>query len=337
MHAIVVGGGIGGLATARGLGQRGWDVTVLERQPRIEAVGAGLSLWPNALRALDWLGVGDRVRAAGRPILGSAVFGVHRADLHEILGAGLTVHTGTTVTDVRELEADLVVGADGISSAVRAEYAPEVRIRDSGQVSWRAVVAPDPSITGGGETMGPGGRRFGFLPLGTRGIYWYAAVPAPLRTTPAEEQLAELSGTFAGWHEPIPRLVAATDPGALLHHPLLDLDPVAPMRFGDHIALVGDAAHAMTPNLGQGACQALEDAVTLAIFVSRGVTQGLREYDRIRRPRVAQIAKRSWQVGRIAGATNPIVNAALRTVARLTPERVMLRGAERIAAWEPPA
>ncbi|WP_426511212.1 FAD-dependent monooxygenase [Dactylosporangium sp. McL0621] len=285
MRAIVVGGGIGGLATARGLTLCGWDVVVLERLPRLETAGAGLSLWPNALRALDWLGVGSRVRAAGTPITGGGLrtaegawlsrvtvagpIVVHRADLHEILAEGLCVRTGVNVTDVRTLEADLIVGADGIGSAVRAQYAPQVRIRDSTNVSWRAVVPPDPSITSGGETMGPGGHRFGYAPMGERGIYWYAVAPGPLRTTSRTEQLTELADRFAAWHDPIPRLLAATDPNTLLHYPLHDLHPVAPMRFGDRVALVGDAAHAMTPYLGQGACQALEDAVTLAAVVSQ--------------------------------------------------------------------
>ncbi|GAA4245690.1 hypothetical protein GCM10022255_014050 [Dactylosporangium darangshiense] len=440
MRAIVVGGGIGGLATARGLALRGWDVTVLERQPTLEAAGAGLSLWPNALLALDWLGLGDRVRAAGAPITGGGLrtasgtwltrvrmtappvdapstahpvtaphpaggvphgaggaahlahpahaaggvphpadaaggvphaaggaaylahpaggasdggagvgaggpIVVHRADLHEILADGLEVRTGAEVRDVRELDADLIVGADGIGSVVRAAYAPQVRIRDSGQVSWRAVV-PAEAMGGaleGGETMGPGGLRFGHVPMGRRGVYWYAAAPAPLRTDAKETQLDQLRRAFGGWHVPIPALLAATDPATLLHHPLLDLHPVAPMRFGARTALVGDAAHAMTPNLGQGACQALEDAVTLAGFVPAGdtgrdgeVEAALRRYDAERRPRVALVARRSWQVGRVAGARGAVASAVVRTLARLTPASATTRGAERIAAWTPP-
>nr|BFE62134.1 hypothetical protein GCM10020063_066600 [Dactylosporangium thailandense] len=460
MHAIVVGGGIGGLATARGLRLGGWDVTVLERQPRLEAAGAGLSLWPNALRALDWLGVGDRVRAAGAPITNgglrtargtwlargamSGPIVVHRADLHEILADGLHVRTGVNVTDVHALEADLIVGADGIGSVVRAAYAPDARIRNSGQVSWRAVTTTGPAapygsddssdssdsdgsgsdegsggghgngdnngngnggsggdnrdddrdsgsdrgdgngssdghrtsssdgssgghrtsssngdsgssdggggVSGGGETMGPHGLRFGYLSMGRRGVYWYAVAPAPLRTTTKAEQLSELRRLFGDWHEPIPQLLAATDSRTLLHHPLLDLHPVAPMRFGERVALVGDAAHAMTPNLGQGACQALEDAVTLAALMPHAtanvpappelgalVAGALTEYDRIRRPRVALVARRSWQVGRLAGARGVVGGAVLRTLAWLTPAKLTVRGAERISAWEPPS
>ena len=153
----------------------------------------------------------------------------------------------------------------------------------------------------------------------------------------------ELQRAFGGWHAPVARLLAATDPAALLHHPLQDLHPVAPMRFGRRTALVGDAAHAMTPNLGQGACQALEDAVTLAGLVPDGgcgtaaeVEAALQRYDAERRPRVALVARRSWQIGRVAGARGAITSAAVRALARLTPSSATTRGAERIAAWTTP-
>ncbi|MEV6931964.1 FAD-dependent monooxygenase [Dactylosporangium sp. NPDC051485] len=354
--AIVVGAGIGGLATARGLGLAGWDVTVLERQPRLEGPGAGLSLWPNALRALDWLGLGARVRAAGTPITGGglrtaggawltrvAVAGpivVHRADLHEILAEGVRVRTGTAVTDPEELDADLVVGADGIGSLFRQRYHPQTRIRDSGQVSWRAVV-PAEAMGGareGGETMGPGGLRFGHQPMGARGVYWYAAAPGPLRTGAKTEQLAQLRAAFDGWHDPIAALLEATDPATLLHHPLLDLHPVPPMRFGTRTALVGDAAHAMTPNLGQGACLAIEDAVTLAGLLAQGlpVSEALQRYDEQRRPRAELVVRRSWQAGRITGARGRVTSALVQALARVAPAGAATRAAERIASWNPP-
>ncbi|MEV0129548.1 FAD-dependent monooxygenase [Dactylosporangium sp. NPDC050688] len=142
---------------------------------------------------------------------------------------------------------------------------------------------------------------------------------------------------LAGWHDPVGRLLAATAPEQLLHHPLRELRPVAPMRFGDRVALVGDAAHAMTPNLGQGACQALEDAVTLAVLLPKGapVLPALQVYDRQRRPRTAAVARRSRQVGRLAGARGRLTGALARTLVRLTPDRMAARAAQRVAAWTP--
>jgi 2-polyprenyl-6-methoxyphenol hydroxylase-like FAD-dependent oxidoreductase len=389
MHAIVVGGGIGGLATALGLGRAGWRVTLLERQPELTAAGAGLLIWPNAVHALRALGVGAEIENAGVPnagrggmrrpdgtwlskidslaiaaSLGSPPITMHRVDLHRILVAALPpnveVRAGVEATAVPE-GSDLVVAADGIHSALRQRLFPATRVRDTGQVAWRAVASGTFDLSAGaGETVGRGW-RFGLAPVGSpagaaqrsprssdpasqpapigdAGVYWYASATGPLRTTSPGEQLAELRARFAGWHDPIPALLAATSPEQLLHHPLADLDPLPPMRFGDRVALVGDAAHAMTPNLGQGAAQALEDAVTLVAEVAGGdIAGGLVRYDAVRRPRVAGIVRNSRRAGDVLGAGGRLT-AALRDLAvRAVPDRVLQASAIRTASWRPPA
>jgi 2-polyprenyl-6-methoxyphenol hydroxylase-like FAD-dependent oxidoreductase len=371
MRATVVGGGIGGLATAIGLGRAGWRVTLLERQPELSAAGAGLLIWPNAVLALRALGVGEQVAAAGvvnldggairrhdgRVLaridagaiarqLGAPTITMHRADLHEILTAalpvGVEVRTGVEVTAVPD-EGDLVVAADGIHSVLRRHLAPQTRVRESGQMAWRAIATGEFDLsTGGGETIGPRGWRFGRAAVGARGVYWYAAGPGPLRTTPPAEQLADLGAHFASWHDPIPALIAATDPAALLQHQLADLDPVPRMRFDDRIALLGDAAHAMTPNLGQGAAQALEDAVTLAIEVgpastAAGIAAGLARYEAARRPRVSALVRNSRRAGDVFGARGRVTGALRDLILRATPARVLQASAVRTASWRPPA
>jgi 2-polyprenyl-6-methoxyphenol hydroxylase-like FAD-dependent oxidoreductase len=371
MRATVVGGGIGGLATAIGLGHAGWRVTLLERQPALTAAGAGLLIWPNAVHALRALGVGDQVaeagvinrdgggvrRADGRWLiqmdgaalardLGAPVITMHRADLHEILSAalptGVEVRTGVEITAV-PAEGDLVVAADGIHSVLRRHLAPQARVRDSGQVAWRAIARGEFDLSaGGGETVGPGGWRFGLAAVGARGVYWYAAGPGPLRTTSPAEQLAELRARFTGWHAPISALIAATEPDELLQHVLADLDPVPRMRFDDRIALLGDAAHAMTPNLGQGAAQALEDAVTLAAEVGPATTAaevaaGLARYEAARRPRVSALVRNSRRAGEVFGARGRVTAAVRDLAIRAVPTRVFQASATRTASWRPPA
>src|SRR4051794_33508076 len=194
MRATVVGGGIGGLATAIGLGRAGWQVTLLERQPALTAAGAGLLVWPNAVHALRALGVGEAVTAAGvvnrdgggirrsnghwlsridgaalARQLGAPVITMHRGDLHEILTAALPesveVSTGVEV-DAVPAEGDLVVAADGINSALRSQLAPRTNVRDSGQVAWRAITKGEFDLgAGGGETVGPRGWRVGIAPV----------------------------------------------------------------------------------------------------------------------------------------------------------------------------
>jgi 2-polyprenyl-6-methoxyphenol hydroxylase-like FAD-dependent oxidoreductase len=362
MHAVIVGGGIGGLATAIGLDRAGWRVTVYERQPELTAAGAGILLWPNAVYALEALGLGGEIRSAsvasdggvrrpdgswlsrisGRDIaerLGTPAVTIHRAALHRALETALgprtDVRTGTEVTAIPD-EGDLVVVADGIHSALRRTLAPQTVVRDSGQVAWRAVVPVDTVGQPGGETVGRGW-RFGIGPVGDGQTYWYAAGPGPLRTAPPKDQLAELKTRFERWHDPIATLIAATRPEQLLHHPLADLDPIPPMAHGNRVALVGDAAHAMTPNLGQGAAQALEDAVTLVAEVAAGdIGAGLARYDAARRPRAARYVRNSRRVGVVLNASGRVTSALRDGILRATPNRVALANAVKTADWRPP-
>ncbi|MFI1241147.1 FAD-dependent monooxygenase [Nocardia salmonicida] len=360
--AIVVGGGIGGMAAALALAGRGWSVEVLERAPEAAEVGSGISLWSNALRALDALGVGDTVREQGMAEVSAGIrddrgrwlsrtdvatlrerFGapvvIHRARLLDILRTALdegTVRTGVTVREVSTdgtvvhsagtSSADLVVGADGIHSVVRRAVCGEVTPRYAGYTAWRAVVDIDEALTEFGETWGRGA-RFGMAPLADGRVYCFAVYNA---VESATGSLAEVRDLFENWHHPIPALLAAADPDTVLHNDIYDL-PALPTFTAGRIALLGDAAHAMTPNLGQGGCQALEDAVVLAQLA--GEPDGLARYDRERRPRTKMITERSARIG-IVGQLSARPLVALRNTAlRLTPTSTQLRAMGEILDW----
>ena len=363
MKAIITGGGIAGLAAALALTRRGWQVEVFERAPEFTEAGAGLSLWPNALLALDALGVGEPVRgratlagqagirdAGGRWLSRSdtaelerrygPVVMIHRADLLAVLLAAVpeqALRPSVTVAGVRpdgtvlhsggQSRADLVVGADGVHSVTRRTVWPDAPApRYAGYTSWRLVTGPVP-VTEASESWGRG-ERFGYARLPDGRIYCYATANAP-QGAPGGG-LAGLVRRFGGWHDPIPALLAAADPDAVLHHDLYELPPLKTYTSGN-VVLAGDAAHAMTPNLGQGACQALEDAVVLGTVMASGAGPGA--YDRQRRPRTQMIARRSRRVGVAAQWASPAAVRLRDTTLRLLPSSSLARALAPVLDW----
>ncbi|RZU20121.1 2-polyprenyl-6-methoxyphenol hydroxylase-like FAD-dependent oxidoreductase [Kribbella rubisoli] len=330
MRVIVVGAGIGGVTAAVALQQCGWQVTVLERAPELGEVGAGISVWPAAVAVLEELGVKGVEKASvqskpagmrkadGRWVVTAAELGVelpvmiHRAQLHELitaeLGPAVTVRTGYDVRTVTqdadgvtvngELHADLVVAADGIRSVVRGTLYPQYKgPRYSGVSAYRGIADVDID-DGGGETWGRG-QLFGFARLIDGRIYWYGTANQPAGQTSEPT-------VFKSWHDPIPRLIASSE--TVLQNDIYDLTlPLVPFVQG-RIVLLGDAAHAMTPNLGRGACSAIEDAGALARHLQAGeLTQALTAYDAERRPATTKLIKRSRSVGRLGQVENPLV------------------------------
>jgi 2-polyprenyl-6-methoxyphenol hydroxylase-like FAD-dependent oxidoreductase len=378
--AVVVGGGIGGLAAALGLRLIGWEVTVVERAAALADAGAGISLHANGLRALDTLGVGAAVRAAARPqytggtrtpkgrlltrmdgaalerALGTPIVGIPRSVLHRLLREALPpgcLHVGAEATSVdrtvpdrprvsvqgQVLEADLVVAADGVNSRLRARLFPHhPGPAYSGSTVLRAITEHPVDLADDFQITWGGGAEFGHITFADGRAEWHAVLNAPpgIRHT---DPLDAMRRRFADWHDPIPALLDATRPEAVLHHDIHELTTPLPTFTAGHVALLGDAAHAMTPNLGQGACQALEDAATLAAALAAGPTVGsaLARYDAERRPRSQAVARAARQAGRMGQRLAHPAAVALRdTALRVTPSRAMIRAILRHADWTPP-
>jgi 2-polyprenyl-6-methoxyphenol hydroxylase-like FAD-dependent oxidoreductase len=410
-RAVVIGAGIGGLTAAVALHRRGWRVTVLERATSLEPVGAGIALAPNALKALDSVGLGSDVRAMAA-IQGSG--GVRRPDgtwlvrteltaiedrfgwpiiiaarpeLIELLAAQLpadSVRTATPVLGVTpggaggtdgsgdsddsadsanaadsdaargpeqgsaivrtgsgDLAAQIVVAADGIRSQTRATLFPEhPGPRYAGFTTWRFIApAPlepfDPS-----ETWGRG-EIFGAVPMTGGRLYCYATANLPSGVTHPDEH-AELLRRFGAWHGPIPEILESVPAEAVLRNDAQWLaEPLTAYHRG-RIALLGDAAHAMTPNLGQGGCQAIEDAVVLAHHLrdpEAAVGPALAAYTADRLPRASRIARQSARTGRFqqwsAAPAVAFRDSAVRLTGRLG-SGVLIRQMAQLADWTPP-
>ncbi|MER6915842.1 FAD-dependent monooxygenase [Streptomyces sp. NPDC000594] len=386
-RAVVIGGGIGGLTAALALHRTRWEVTVLERAPSLEPVGAGIGLAPNGQRALDTVGLGDEIRelaawqgdgglrtpdgrwlsrigsAAVAARFGGPVVIAHRAELVARLLAripGGTVRTGVTArlldpgkaqgaparvaADGEEIEADLVVGADGIHSGVRRALFPgHPGPRYSGLTTWRVVVPglgrPFPPHESWGRAM-----LWGTLPLQDGRIYAYAAAPAPAGERAPDEH-AELLRRFGNWHDPIPAILGSLTHDQVLRHDVHHLIDPLPAFHRGRTALLGDAAHAMAPNLGQGGNQAIEDAVVLAHHLGpgpgRGIDRGpaLAAYSAERLPRTTAVVRKAARVARLVQlSSRPAVAArdgVLRLAALLGPGAAV-RTMDGIADWRPP-
>lgn len=369
---VVVGAGIAGLATAAGLQQRGRQVTVLEERSDASP-GAGISIWPNALAALDEIGLGDAVRSAGgrvtagalrwrdgtwlrRPsaarlvkALGEPLVVVQRAALRDILsgalddgtiryGAAVSTLTMTaegvrvTLTDNTDLQAAAVVGADGTHSVVARHLNGTLTNRYVGYTAWRGIARYRLDHELAGETLGSGA-EVGHVPLGNDLTYWFATERAPEGQRSPDGELAYLRAEFAQWADPVPAVLTATEPQDVLRNDLYDRTAARQWARGP-VVLVGDAAHPMRPHLGQGGCQALEDAAILAGLVdgAADLPAAFAAYAAFRRPRVLALVRESATIGTLLNLRPAVLSAAVARASALVPEPVLTRHLAAVAA-----
>ncbi len=235
-----------------------------------------------------------------------------------------------------EVGGDALIGADGVRSAVRDQLLGPSAPRYAGYTSWRGL-----AHIGAGALGEPGffemwgrGLRFGGIPVADDRFFWYAAANAPRRERDAAgEAIADLQARFSGFAEPVGALLRHSDPAEVLRTDIEDRPPAA--RWGEGpVTLLGDAAHAMTPNMGQGASQALEDAVVLGqcAAASPSVSAALRRYELARRKRAAAFVHASWWAGRAVQWEGGLVCAARDVALRAFPRSVMRAVAVRAAA-----
>ncbi len=354
MKALIIGGGIGGLATAIALQRVGIEVIACEKAPQITEVGAGLSLWSNAILVARCLGVESQVVDTGSVIdktqsglpsgevlqetdftvfeqkFGAPSVCVHRAELQRILrDAALSCDPNAVQTnrkcvsfeekngvvqaafdDGSHEQADVLIGADGIHSVVRQFLFGVRKPRYAGYFAWRGIAEGVSELLPTGQALFVVGRgiQAGCFHCGKNRIYWFITCNAPEHSHPSSAgDKADILAMLEHWRAPVAQFVKATDERAILRNDIIDAPPQPTWGRG-RITLLGDAIHATTPNLGQGACQAMEDAVFLAHSLSTisSAEDALRHYESIRQERTKFVVEQSWQLGKLLQNSNPV-------------------------------
>lgn len=358
----MAGAGIGGLAAAIAIGRAGHEVEVLERAPVPAEVGAGLAIWPNGHRALVELGIGAThgapVRSLalrtwrGRLLMETPVgefrgrYGhdltvVHRAELHSNLLAALDgkrvkasselatfEQNGSTVTvtlasgDRRE--ADLLIGADGLRSAVRRSLLRDGEPRYSGATCWRGVARFD--VRDSAVNWLGSAAEFGIFPLSDGRAYWFAVRNGLEREADGPNgRKADVLHAFESWPKAVADIIEATADADVLRNDLYDRPPVKNWTRGV-VTLLGDAAHPMLPNAAQGACQTLEDAAALGRALERlPAAEALLAYQALRLERANGFVNQSRITARFAQSRNPVLPAIRNFAMGHIPGSVLLR------------
>jgi 2-polyprenyl-6-methoxyphenol hydroxylase-like FAD-dependent oxidoreductase len=358
VQIAIIGGGIGGLTAALALRQAGYEPEVFEQAPALLDVGAAIAIWPNAMRVLDRLQVGDQIREqAGvmeeirwldqhgrlinrvRIVTSSApAVALHRADLQHILQRSLpeqSLHLGHTLINQQEqgdqiiakfangdsIDAEFLIGADGIHSRVRAQFLNDGDPVYRGYTVWRGIAPHVPDALPGATAIEVHGRgqRFGIGPVGRGRAGWWATVNNDHSTD-------DLLALFAGWYSPVLELIESTPRASILKTEAFDRLPVRKWGTG-RMTLLGDAIHPTTPNLGQGGCLAMEDAMILARCFERygAKEEALRQYERRRFKRTTAVSRYSRYYGRVGQWENVWARGVRRTALALVPQALVLR------------
>ncbi len=337
MKAIITGGGIGGLSAAIALKRCGIDTEVYEAVKEIKPVGAAISIWPNGVKCLNWLGMKAQLQALGgrmesmayrehlrgqtltqfslEPLVksvGERPFPVARAALLDMLLQNYgrsEVHFGQRVVRVEQdahgvtawfesghvAHGDVLIAADGTHSVVRPQVLGfTTERRYAGYVNWNGLVDIDEAIAPARQwtTYVGEGKRVSLMPVAGNRFYFFFDVPLPKGLAQDRESArADLQRYFSGWAAPVQKLIMQLDPATINRVEIHDIDPFEQLVRG-RVALLGDAAHSTTPDIGQGGCAALEDAVVLAMALqtnSLGVEDALLRYQQKRALRVKDL------------------------------------------------
>lgn len=366
----IIGAGIGGLTLGNILKQQNLDFTIYDSATEIKPVGAGIMMAVNAMQIFEKLELKEKIENAGNKIHGISItdeklktitttdvlalekkfnscnVAIHRADLQNILAENLGFeniilnHSLRTIKKKENyhlhfengngIESEIVFGADGIHSKVRNQIFKTGTIRNAQQKCWRGLTnfnLPEKYFHHALEIWGKG-KRFGFVKLSENKVYWYALVNENKFT-----ENIDLIDAFRDFNPLVLQILEATKPENIILNDIIDLAPI-PKWYADNLCLIGDAAHATTPNMGQGACQSIEDAYVIGKLLedNQDYHSVFEKFQKIRRKKVDYIVNTSWKIGRISQWEKG--NILRNFVMRMIPESINQKMIEKILQLE---
>ncbi|MDH5033137.1 FAD-dependent monooxygenase [Chryseobacterium cucumeris] len=334
----IIGAGIGGLTLGNVLKKHQYDFTIYESAPEIKPVGAGIMMAVNAMQVFNRLGLKEKIENAGNKIhrivianeslqtiskteilelekqYNSCNVAIHRAELQKILAENLSsdcIKLNHSLQKIRkeenyildfdngsQIESTIVFGADGIKSPIRNQILKTGIIRNSGQKCWRGLVdydLPEKYHQEAFEMWGKG-KRFGFVKISDRKVYWYACI-----NEKSFGRYWQIEDIFYDFDPLVLKIIEATRHENIICNPISDLAPI-PQWYSENLCLIGDAAHATTPNMGQGACQAIEDAYIIGKLMEdhQDFNVIFKKFQSTRRKKVDYIVNTSRTIGKVS-------------------------------------
>ena len=367
MSIAIVGAGIGGLTTALFLEKLGIPVHIFEQSSKIKPVGAGIILAHNAMQVFDKLGFKEPISKLGKPLTSVNIkttklqaintiemqhfddkyavksIAIQRGILQQFLINQLQtkfIHLNKRVVDVKvdcqtsllfsdgdAIEFDAVIGADGIHSIVRGTLFKGGVIRKPNQMCWRGISNTKLPLQFKNQLNELWGRgsRFGFVELSTNEIYWYG-----LHSSDQKLEKNDLIDYFNDYDPIVDKILSQTSFDKLFKNEIIDLKPISTW-YKNSVCLLGDAAHATTPNMGQGACQAIEDAYVISHYLSRYPANiAFSKYEQLRKSKADMVVNLSWRFGYLSQIRNPFVTAVRNFFMRSIPNKYNIRQSEKL-------
>ncbi len=369
MNISIIGGGIGGLTLGNVLKQHNIDFKIYEGAPEIKPVGAGIAMAGNAMQIFDKLGLKEKTENAGTKMHALIItdknlktisktdvlqleskynvcnIAIHRAELQKVLSENISDNIilnkrlekiekkenyHLTFEDKTEIESEIIFGADGVKSLVRNQIFKSGQIREAKQKCWRGILKteiPEKYSHNAYEIWGKG-KRFGFVKIKENTLYWYALVNEKFYSKDID-----LIETFKEFHPDVLKMIDKTSKENIILNDIIDLKPMRKWT-AENLCLIGDSAHATTPNMGQGGCQAVEDAYIIGKLLEneKDWNQVFHQFEKIRKSKVNHIVKTSWMLGKVAQWEN--LTGLRNFVFRNMPESVNQKQMEKILKLE---